>query len=126
MHVRYGCVCSLTSPILCGAWRLTVRGPQVQLQHDMMLVVRKESQAHDAYSSFRSAYEILGTLGHEPPGQFEPVEDRDLPVPEGFPATMGAMLEAMERRMLRLEAENTQLREELKRMQLEHGGGAGG
>ena len=27
-----------------------------------MLVVRKEGQAHDAYSSFRSAYEILGRV----------------------------------------------------------------
>jgi hypothetical protein len=78
---------------------------EVQLQHAMMLVVRKEGQAHEAYSNFRSAFEILDTLGREPKGQFENQADPDLPA-----------LQDLEERMQHLEAENTQLREAVKRL----------
>ena len=36
-----------------------------------MLVVRKEGNAHAAYNSFRSAFELLEAVGHEPHDSFE-------------------------------------------------------
>ena len=43
-----------------------------------MLVVRKEGKAHNRYNSFRSAFELLETVGREPHDFFEENED-DLP-----------------------------------------------
>ena len=43
-----------------------------------MLVVRKEGKAHDRYNSFRSAFELLEAVGHEPSDSFEELTE-DLP-----------------------------------------------
>ena len=43
-----------------------------------MLVVRKESKAHARYNSFRSAFELLETVGREPHDIFEE-RSEDLP-----------------------------------------------
>ena len=40
-------------------------------QHAQMLVVRKEGKAHARYNSFRSAFELLESVGREPRDSFE-------------------------------------------------------
>ena len=51
---------------------------ELQLQHEQMLVVRKEGKAHDYYNSFRSAFEILTTLNKAPDNSFNETTE-DLP-----------------------------------------------
>ena len=43
-----------------------------------MLVVRKEGKAHDQYNSFRSAFELLESVGREPFDSFD-FKNEDLP-----------------------------------------------
>ena len=43
---------------------------ELQLQHEMLLVIRKEGGAHEAYSSFRSAFEVLEAIGKAPNDTF--------------------------------------------------------
>ena len=50
------------------------------LQHEQMLVVRKEGKAHDRYNSFRSAFELLESVGRQPDDCFEEDETDLLPV----------------------------------------------
>ena len=45
-----------------------------------MLVVRKEGKAHDRYNSFRSAFELLESVGREPHDCFEEDENDLLPL----------------------------------------------
>ena len=45
-----------------------------------MLVVRKEGKAHDRYNSFRSAFELLESVGREPDDCFEEDENDMLPL----------------------------------------------
>ena len=42
---------------------------ELQLQHKQMLLTRKEGGAHSAYNTFRSAYELLETIGMAPKDQ---------------------------------------------------------
>ena len=44
---------------------------ELQLQHEMLLVIRKEGKAHESYGSFRSAYEILEAIGKAPSDVFD-------------------------------------------------------
>merc|ERR1711920_692662 len=44
---------------------------ELQLQHAQMLVVRKEGKAHAQYNSFRSAVELLETVGQPPQDSFQ-------------------------------------------------------
>lgn len=57
---------------------------ELQIQHAQMLVVRKEGKAHAMYNSFRSAFELLEAVGHEPNDSFEELQE-DLSTP---PQTM--------------------------------------
>ena len=50
------------------------------LQHEQMLVVRKEGKAHDRYNSFRSAFELLESVGRQPSDCFEEDEKDLLPL----------------------------------------------
>ncbi len=43
-----------------------------------MLVVRKEGKAHNQYNSFRSAFELLESVGREPRDSFD-FKNEDLP-----------------------------------------------
>ncbi len=43
-----------------------------------MLVVRKEGKAHNQYNSFRSAFELLESVGREPSDSFD-FKNEDLP-----------------------------------------------
>ena len=45
-----------------------------------MLVVRKQGKAHDRYNSFRSAFELLESVGREPADCFEEDENDLLPL----------------------------------------------
>ena len=45
-----------------------------------MLVVRKQGKAHDRYNSFRSAFELLESVGREPNDRFEEDENDLLPL----------------------------------------------
>ena len=44
---------------------------ELQLQHEALLVIRKEGKAHEAYSDFRSAFEVLEATGAPPPDVFD-------------------------------------------------------
>ena len=44
---------------------------ELQLQHEALLVIRKEGKAHEAYSDFRSAFEVLEAIGAPPPDVFD-------------------------------------------------------
>ena len=41
------------------------------MQHETLLRVRKEGNAHEKYNSFRSAFEILETIGKPPADDIE-------------------------------------------------------
>ena len=53
---------------------------ELQLQHEQMLVVRKEGKAHKQYNSFRSAFELLETVGEAPDDRFEEAEEDTPPL----------------------------------------------
>ena len=59
------------------------------MQHAQMLVVRKEGKAHDQYNSFRSAFELMESVGNEPSDSFSEMTDDALPP-----------LEMLEKRMM--------------------------
>ena len=48
------------------------------VQHSQMLVVRKEGKAHAQYNSFRSAFELLESVGRDPQDCFDERHE-DLP-----------------------------------------------
>ena len=47
---------------------------ELQLQHESMLLVRKEGGGHQDYNEFRSAFELLEAVGKEPHDAFEDAE----------------------------------------------------
>ena len=53
---------------------------ELQLQHEQMLVVRKEGNAHHQYNKFRSACELLETVGAAPNDSFEEMEEDQSPL----------------------------------------------
>ena len=53
---------------------------ELQLQHEQMLVVRKEGKAHHQYNSFRSAFELLETVGEAPDNRFQETEEDQSPM----------------------------------------------
>merc|ERR1711934_1195506 len=68
---------------------------ELQLQHAQMLVVRKEGKAHDRYNSFRSAFELLESVGREPQDCFDEREEDLSPLQK---------MERLQSRVERLEA----------------------
>ena len=44
---------------------------ELQLQHNSLLLVRKEGEGHQAYNEFRSAFELLEAVGKAPMDAFE-------------------------------------------------------
>ena len=72
-----------------------------------MLVVRKEGKAHDRYNSFRSAFELLESVGREPQDCFDESKE-DLPP-----------LQKLERRMTKQHEESMKQQEEsMKQLEL--------
>jgi len=53
---------------------------ELQLQHEQMLVVRKEGNAHHQYNKFRSACELLETVGAARNDSFEETEEDQSPL----------------------------------------------
>ena len=53
---------------------------EMQLQHDQMLVVRKEGKAHRQYDSFRSAFEMLEMVEKAPHAGFDETEEDQSPI----------------------------------------------
>ena len=44
---------------------------ELQLQHEDLLLARKEGEGHKAYNEFRSAFELLEAVGKAPMDAFE-------------------------------------------------------
>ena len=75
---------------------------ELQVQHETLLRVRKEGNAHEKYNSFRAAFEILETAGHAPVDSIS--ESYVRPV-------------TLQKRVEQLETDNTRLRAEVDTMQ---------
>ena len=43
----------------------------LQVQHETLLRVRKEGNAHEAYGAFRAGFEVLEAIGKPPKDEFE-------------------------------------------------------
>ena len=52
------------------------------MQHETLLRVRKEGNAHEKYNSFRSAFEILETIGKPPADDIEKHYKRPMSLPD--------------------------------------------
>ena len=95
-------------------------------QHSQMLVVRKEGKLHDQYNKFRSAFELLESVGSEPRDNFDE-ENEDLPPLEKLKKHMLHMQQEidglksgmfdMKAEVHDLKSENEVLRSELKEIQ---------
>ena len=70
-----------------------------------MLVVRKEGKAHNRYNSFRSAFELLESVGREPQDCFDEREE-DLPP-----------LQKMERHIMKHQESMKQLQSRMERVE---------
>ena len=88
------------------------------MQHAQMLVVRKEGKAHDQYNSFRSAFELMESVGNEPSDSFSEMAD-DLPPLEMLKKSMMIQHKAllvkiheMETKYHEIKTENSQLKDE--------------
>ena len=77
---------------------------ELQLQHRQMLVVRKEGKAHNQYNSFRSAFELLETVGRAPSDSFEEKDEDQSPLD-----LIHQQMRAMQRRLTKVEDENNLL-----------------
>merc|ERR1712048_1408155 len=71
---------------------------ELQLQHAQMLVVRKEGKAHNQYNSFRSAFELLESVGRAPLDCFHET-DEDLPPLEKLRREMQHQMQEMQQQM---------------------------
>ncbi|MCP4465594.1 MAG: hypothetical protein GY813_02440 [Halieaceae bacterium] len=78
------------------------------LQHEHMLVVRKEGKAHDQYNSFRSAFELLEAVGREPQDSFEEICG-DLPPLQKLEQRFQSLQHQMDDVLHKLEKQNTDL-----------------
>ena len=63
-----------------------------------MLVVRKEGKAHDRYNSFRSAFELLESVGHQPNDSFKELQE-DLPTLQRLEQHINNLMSDMHQRM---------------------------
>lgn len=77
-----------------------------------MLVVRKEGKAHAQYNSFRSAFELLETVGCEPHDAFEETND-DLPPLERIELHMQQHVDTLTEGMRLLKQQNEFQRKQL-------------
>ena len=72
----------------------------LQVQHETLLRVRKEGNAHEKYNSFRSAFEILETIGKPPADDIEKHYQR--------PVSLLAKVESLEQELARQKQESAQ------------------
>ena len=74
---------------------------ELQLQHQQMLVVRKEGKAHNQYNSFRSAFELLETVGNTPEDTFVEMDEDQSPL-----ELLQMQMKHMQSQIAKLESEN--------------------
>ena len=74
-----------------------------------MLVVRKQGKAHNQYNSFRSAFELLESVGREPHDGFEETNE-DLP-------PLVRLEQQMQQQIDELKTENAKARHTRQQMQ---------
>ena len=86
------------------------------LQHSQMLVVRKEGKAHDRYNSFRSAFELLETVGREPGDSFQEMAD-DLPPLQTLEKKMTMQITALLQEIDELKADRGVMQNQIQFMQ---------
>ena len=77
---------------------------ELQLQHEQMLVVRKEGNAHQQYNKFRSACELLETVGAARNASFEETEEDQSPL-----EFMQLQLKQMQQQLNEYKSENQSL-----------------
>ena len=82
--ITYPTVCALSQPKHSFNITHIDKLTYTHSQHAQMLVVRKEGKAHDQYNSFRSAFELLESVGRAPLDCFNET-DEDLPPLEKQP-----------------------------------------
>ena len=83
----------------------------LQVQHETLLRMRKEGNAHDKYNSFRSAFEILETIGKPPADDIEKHYQR--------PVSLLAKVERLEQELAQQKQESAQQKQELAQQKQE-------
>ena len=94
---------------------------ELQIQHAKLLLVRKEDNAHVKYNIFRSAYEILETIGQPPIDQLDEQDQRFTMTETGVSndATGGVLKEIVDQQQVmirRLEETNRCQTQEIERL----------
>ena len=82
-------------------------------QHAQMLVVRKEGKAHDQYNSFRSAFELLESVGRAPLDCFNET-DEDLPPLEKLRREMQQQMQEMQQQMQQMQQKQIRSEEQMQ------------
>ena len=90
---------------------------ELQLQHSQMLSVRKAGKAHNQYNSFRSAFELLETVGHEPKDEFIHESGRLFSTEEEPDQSMVVQIATLEDR---LSLQNKQMEAQKKQMEAQN------
>ena len=85
-------------------------------QHAQMLVVRKEGKLHDKYNSFRSAFELLESVGREPRDCFDETNE-DLPPLEELKKRMQQMQQKMHQQEQKIQQQMQQQEQMMQQMQ---------
>ena len=78
-----------------------------------MLVVRKEGKAHDQYNSFRSAFELLESVGRAPLDCFNET-DEDLPPLEKLRREMQQQMQEMQQQMQQMQQKQIRSEEQMQ------------
>merc|ERR1711907_60674 len=89
---------------------------ELQLQHAQMLVVRKEGKAHNQYNSFRSAFELLESVGRAPLDCFNET-DKDLPPLEKLRREMRQQMQEMRQQMQQQMQQTQQMQHQIHELE---------
>ena len=84
-----------------------------------MIVVRKEGKLHDKYNSFRSAFELLESVGSEPHDYFVETNE-DLPPLDKLKKQVQDMQQHMQQQIDGLKSEVFDLKSEVHDLKLEN------
>ena len=88
-------------------------------QHAQMLVVRKEGKAHQRYNSFRSAFELLEVVGHEPKDCFEELQD-DSPTLERLDQRVNELMSAMQQLRSDMQQQRSDMQKQIDHLKEEN------
>ena len=90
------------------------------LQHTQMLVVRKEGKARAQYNSFRSAFELLESVGCEPHDGFEET-NADLPPLESLEKRMNKRMQShINDLAVQIKSMNEQIKDQQQQINLQN------